>query len=391
MREDAVVGVLLDEHRQLKEFIDTTSVKTPYLVLDTGIAAARYRRLTDAFARARVFYAVKANPEPALVRTLARCGSSFDVASVAEVDLCLAEGVDPNDLSYGNPVKKVEHIAYAYQRGVRTFVLDSESELHKLAEHAPGASVFCRVLASSAGAQWPLSNKFGCSQDMAVELLVEAKSRGLHPIGVSFHVGSQQLDPFRWAPSVACAAEVFDAVGRCGIELTTLNIGGGFPAAYTELILPIEAYAEAIEFAVLRHFGGSVPELVIEPGRYIAAEAGILRAQVVLVSRKNHDDDVRWIYLDVGRFGGLAETEGEAIRYQLDTGRDGPVGPVIIAGPTCDSIDVLYQKSDYRLPRDLRAGDHLNIMTAGAYTATYSSVGFNGFPALNTICIGEGS
>jgi len=364
--------------------------QTPYLILEPEVAAGQFHRLAKAFENTKIFYAVKANPEPRIIRRLVASGSSFDVASPAEIDLCLSEGAAPGQLSYGNTIKKAKDIRYAYQRGVRLFVFDSDAELHKIAENAPGTAVFCRLLASSAGAQWPLSRKFGCSPEMAAALLIKARELGLRPIGVSFHVGSQQLDPSRWDPSIADAARVFNDVRAHGIHLELLNCGGGFPADYSEPVKPIEDYADAIRQSVSTHFGAGAPELAIEPGRYIAAEAGVLRAEVVLVSNKSYQDDVRWVYLDIGRFGGLAETEGEAIQYKIVTDKDDqPMGPVRIAGPTCDSVDILYQTTPYRLPLDLKPGDHVEILATGAYTTTYSSVGFNGFAPLATFCIGD--
>jgi len=363
---------------------------TPYLLLDPKVAATQYHRLARAFPDTQIYYAVKANPEPRLIRRLAEAGSSFDVASTAEIDICLSQGADPQMLSYGNTIKKAKDIHYAYQRGVRMFVFDSEDELRKLAENAPGAQVFCRLLASSAGAQWPLSRKFGCSPDMAVDLLAMAPSLGLNPIGVSFHVGSQQLDPSRWDPSVADAAQVFQALRKVGIELDFLDVGGGFPVGYLDPVLPIDDYGQAILGAISRHFGETKLRLAIEPGRYVAAETGMIRAEVVLVSRKSYEEDLRWVYLDIGRFGGLAETEGEAIRYQIVTAHDGQVtGPTAIAGPTCDSVDVMYKDTPYELPLALRSGDYVDILSTGAYTTTYSSVGFNGFAPLATFCIGD--
>lgn len=375
-------------HERLLSFLDETPRQTPYLAFDTGIAADRYQRIATAFDPAGVFYAVKANPLPELVRLLVGLGACFDVASRAEIDLCLAAGADPATLSYGNTVKKATDIAYAHRRGIRLFVFDSESELAKLAEHAPGASVLCRLLASSDGARWPLSRKFGCEPRMAVDLLERAQRLGLDPHGIAFHVGSQQLHPERWDPSIAQAAGVFAELRARDVQLRTLNIGGGFPVGYTQPVLPIEAYAQTILESVERHFGPDRPAVMLEPGRYVCAEAGVLRTEVVLVSRKSYEEERRWVYLDVGRFGGLAETEGEAIQYQLVSSRDGArTGPVVIAGPTCDSVDILYQRADYRLPLDLAPGDHVDVLAAGAYTTTYSSVAFNGFPPLATHCV----
>jgi ornithine decarboxylase len=364
---------------------DATELTTPFLHIDVSIAAQQYHRIAGAFAGGSVHYAVKANPEPLLLRALVEAGSKFDVASRPEIDLCLAAGAGPGDLSYGNTIKKASDIAYAYERGVRVFAFDSKAELDKLARHAPGASVLCRMLASSRGALWPLSRKFGCSPDMATDLLRRAARLGLDPAGVCFHVGSQQLDPGRWEPSVALAAQVFAALP--GLPLRTLNAGGGFPVDYLATPAPVGDYATAITAAVTRHFP-TPPALMIEPGRYIAAPAGVLHTEVVLVSRKSYGPEPRWVYLDVGRFGGLAETEGEAIQYRLTTDHDGsPTGPVILAGPTCDSVDVLYERTRYELPLALEPGDVVRIHGTGAYTTTYASVGFNGFPPLRAICV----
>ena len=367
---------------------------TPYLVIDVAVATAQYRRIAAAFTGTQVYYAVKANPEPALLRELVVAGSRFDVASRSEIDLCLAAGAEPSALSYGNTIKKIGDIGYAYARGVRLFAFDSAAELDKIAKYAPGSAVLCRLLASSEGARWPLSRKFGCVPEMAADLMRHAARRGLDPAGLCFHVGSQQLDPARWAPSIACAAEIFARLRADGIALRILNAGGGFPVDYRTRAAPIEEYAAAVDAAVDRYFGTGPgrPAVMIEPGRYVAAPAGVLHAEVVLVAHKSYGDEPRWVYLDVGRFGGLAETEDEAIRYQIDTGRDAtPAGPAIVAGPTCDSVDILYQRTPYNLPLDLRAGDVVRILGTGAYTATYSSVGFNGFPPLRTICTGSGS
>jgi len=365
------------------------ATQTPCLVIDVAVAAAQHRRIAAAFPDGHVHYAVKANPEPALVRRLVTAGCRFDVASPSEIDLCLDAGADPATLSYGNTIKKAQDIAYAYRRGVHLFAFDSWAELEKIAIHAPGATVLCRILASSRGARWPLSRKFGCAPDMAVDLLRRAARLGLDAAGVAFHVGSQQLTPARWDPSIAIAADVFAQLRAEGINLRLLNAGGGFPVDYLARPAPITDYAAEINEALNRHFGPARPQLMIEPGRYIAAPAGVLHTEVVLISQKSYGIEPRWVYLDVGRFGGLAETEGEAIQYRLTTPHDGSnrVGPVVLAGPTCDSVDILYERTRYDLPMDLRVGDILRIEGTGAYTATYASVGFNGFPPLRTVCV----
>jgi ornithine decarboxylase len=372
---------------RLRRFLDDQRPPTPCLVLDLEVVVDRYRELRAALPEATVYYAVKANPEPAMLRALVRAGSSFDVASPGEIDVALAAGAPADRLSYGNTIKKQRDIAYAYRRGVRLFAFDSLAELEKLAVAAPGASVFCRILATGEGADWPLSRKFGCEPAMAADLLQVAAALGLDPCGVSFHVGSQQRDPDRWDAPVAQASALFETLAAAGIPLRLVNLGGGFPAQYQAAVPGIDRYAQAIGDAVRRHFGSTTPDLIVEPGRYLAGDAGVLCTEVVLVSRKAYGEARRWVFLDAGVFGGLAETLGEAIKYRIVTSVDGgPAGPVVIAGPTCDSMDVLYQSYEYHLPEALEAGDRVLFLSAGAYTRSYCSVGFNGFEPLPVFC-----
>jgi ornithine decarboxylase len=348
----------------------------------------QYRRLQGALPEAAIYYAVKANPEPPVLRLLRELGSYFDVASPKEIDLCLEAGIDAARISYGNTIKKRTDIAYAFDRGVRIYAFDSIAELEKLADLAPGSEVFCRILTSNDGAEWPLSRKFGCEIEMAADLLKLAPSLGLDPTGVVFHVGSQQKHPRQWDEALALTARLFHELEADGLKLRTVNLGGGFPARYRTDVPPVESYAQAIRRAMSYHFRNDLPEMIVEPGRYVVGDAGVLRSEVVLVSWKREGDDKRWVFVDIGIFGGLAEAMGEAIKYEIVTSRDGgPVGPVVIAGPTCDSVDILYEHADYRLPLALQAGDTIDILSTGAYTTTYSSIGFNGFPPLQAYCI----
>src|SRR5207253_7422011 len=185
---------------------------------------------------------------------LAGKGSRFDVASPAEIALCLANGATPDRLSFGNTIKKERDIAFAYQRGIRLFAFDSEAELAKLARQAPGARVFCRILVSCEGADWPLSRKFGCTPEMAVTLLRKARELGLDPYGISFHVGSQQTDLGQWDGAVGTAAHMFSLLAEADIDLRMVNIGGGFPAHYRGEVPAVEQYAQAVMAAITRHF-----------------------------------------------------------------------------------------------------------------------------------------
>jgi len=370
-------------NEKIARFLVDQQPETPCLVVDLDIVADNYRTLRGAMPLADIFYAVKANPAPKILRVLSDLGSSFDGASIHEIERCLDAGIAAERLSFGSTIKKARDIAAARAHGVRLFAFDSAGELDKLAAEAPGARVFCRILMEGIGADWPLSDKFGCDVEMAAELLIEAARRGLEPYGVSFHVGSQQRDIDQWDVALGRTAMVFSALSAAGIELKMVNIGGGFPARYRGDVEPPEAYAAGIMTAMTRHFGNRLPEMIVEPGRGIVGDAGLIQTEVVLISRKSRSNERRWVYLDVGKFGGLPEVMDEAIQYRLRTPRDGGrEGPVIIAGPTCDEVDMLYEKSGYTLPLGLAIGDKIEILSAGAYTATYASIGFNGFPPL---------
>ncbi len=373
--------------KKIARFLAERRPATPCLVMDLDMVADNYRDLRAAVPEAAIYYAIKANPAPEVLALLARLGSCFDTASVNEIDMVLATGAGPERISFGNTIKKQSDIAAAFERGVRLYALDSEGELDKLAAAAPGSKVFCRILTSGVGADWPLSRKFGCDIEMARDLLVAAKDRGVVPHGVSFHVGSQQRDPAQWDEAIAQAAWVFRECEARGVQLNMLNMGGGFPTRYRRDIPGMPAYGAAIRESLSRHFGNRLPEIIVEPGRQMVGDAGIIQTEVVLISRKAKNDPRRWVYLDIGKFGGLAETMDEAIQYPITTPRRGKVERVIIAGPTCDSADVLYEKADYRLPLDLAVGDKLEIRGAGAYTTTYASVAFNGFEPLKCYCV----
>jgi ornithine decarboxylase len=368
---------------KIQRFIEERRPQTPFLVVDLEVIEQNYLEFRRTMPEAEVFYAIKANPAPEILDLLVELGSSFDCASLPEIDMALAAGAPPERISFGNTIKKAGDIAGAYARGVRLFAFDSDAELDKLAKHAPGSRVFCRILTSNEGAEWPLSRKFGCEKDMALELLTRAKSLGVTPWGVSFHVGSQQTDPTQWETALADAAWLFHELEKRDIQLGLVNLGGGFPTFYRKKLMSTEQYGATIRRAVLTAFGNRLPQqIIIEPGRGLVGNAGQLTAEVVLVSKKSVNDNKRWVYLDIGRFGGLAEAMDDGIHYKITSERSGALEPVILAGPTCDSVDVMYEKADYTLPADLEAGDVVTIHATGAYTTTYSAVAFNGFAPL---------
>ena len=261
---------------KLERFL-LTRPPSPVLAVDLDVIQAKYRELRTHFPTASIYYAVKANPATEVVALLAAMGSSFDIASPSELDLCLELGVHPASLSYGNTIKKAVDIEYAFRSGVRRFVFDSEAELRKLGKHARGALVICRIQTSGENAGWPLSKKFGCDIEMASDLLLMTRDLGLKAIGISFHVGSQQTDPTQWKKPLRETAGLFHKLARRGIALDIVNIGGGFPVPYEGSVPPVCQFAGAIAEAMNDAFGDSKPKLMLEPGR---SRAGL--AQVAL-------------------------------------------------------------------------------------------------------------
>jgi ornithine decarboxylase len=373
---------------RIREFLKHRTENGPCLVVDLDVVRENYQNFAKALPDTQVFYAVKANPAPEILKLLASLGCCFDVASVSETNDALAAGATPDRISYGNTIKKESEIEAAFKLGVTLFAIDCEAEVEKVARAAPGSRVICRIHCDGSGSEWPLSRKFGCEPDYAADILELAYKRGLVPHGISFHVGSQQHNVEAWDRALASTAAIFRSCAERGINLAMVNLGGGFPAKYIRKTPKLESYGKAIFKSLRKHFGNSLPNTIVEPGRGLVGNAGIIEAEVVLIAKRSPEDEVRWVYLDIGKFHGLAETIGESIRYPIRTSKDrDETAPCIIAGPTCDSVDVLYEKTPYPLPVSLAIGDKVLIEAAGAYTTTYSSVGFNGYPPLRQYVI----
>jgi ornithine decarboxylase len=373
---------------RIREFLKHRKTEGPCLVVDLDVVRDNFVNFAKALPDTKVYYAVKANPAPEILKMLVALGSNFDVASIAETEAVLAAGATPDRISYGNTIKKESEIAAAHKLGIALFAIDCEAEVEKVARAAPGARVICRIVCDGSGAEWPLSRKFGCEPDYAADILEHAHKLGLVAYGLSFHVGSQQHNVEAWDRALASTASVFKTCAERGINLSVVNLGGGFPAKYLRKTPRLETYGRAIFKALRKHFGNNIPNTIIEPGRGLVGNAGLIEAEVVLIAKRNREDELRWVYLDLGKFHGLAETIGESIRYPIKTGKDkDEMAPCVIAGPTCDSVDVLYEKTPYPLPVTLSIGDKVILEACGAYTTTYSSVGFNGYPPLKQYVI----
>ncbi len=368
-------------------YLDHHKPATPCLVIDLTEVEKAYRRLKTCLPEADIYYAVKANPAPDIITRLVKLGCCFDAASIPEIDVCLAAGADAENISYGNTIKKTVDIARAYALGVRLFAFDSREELAKMKHHAPGVRVFCRILLANRVAGWPITDKFGCSADMAVALIGQAKEYGLHPAGISFHVGSQQTDLGPWGHALKTTAELFDRLRAQGLDIGMVNMGGGLPVEYCTATPTIEDYAGCLRQAIATYFPDHRPKIILEPGRFLVATAGVIESEIVTVAHKSAETDYRWIYLDVGTNGGLIEAINHNIRYPIRAlGPARRCGPVAVAGPTCDWADII-RRDGVELPLDLQAGDRLRLLNTGAYTASCATVAFNGFAPLKILCI----
>ena len=373
-----------EEWQRFREISD--DFPTPNIFINLDTIRKSYEELKTVLPYGNIYYAVKANPGVPVIRLLDELGSCFDIASRYELDKVLALGIAPDRLSYGNTIKKATDVKYFYDKGVRLFATDSKEDLKNIAEKAPGSKVFVRILIENQStADWPLSRKFGCYPDMAYDLLVLARDKGLVPYGISFHVGSQQRDIGQWNDAIAKTKYLFESLeDEEGIKLQMINMGGGFPAHYIQPTNKLEEYASEITRYLNDDFS-DIPRIIFEPGRSITGDSGILTSEVVLVSHKNNTSLSRWVYLDAGKFNGLIETLDESIKYPVVCDKDGgKEGDVILAGPTCDSVDIMYEDFKYKLPIDLKPGDKLYFLTTGAYTSSYASVEFNGFPPIKT-------
>ncbi|PIU57289.1 MAG: type III PLP-dependent enzyme [Chloroflexi bacterium CG07_land_8_20_14_0_80_51_10] len=349
--------------------------KTPFLAIDKKVIQHKFEQFQNAMTHARIFYAVKTNSHRRIVETLQALGSGFEVASAEELDLLLRCGVPPQRIISSNPIKIASFIEAAYGAGVQYFAFDSHDEIEKLAKLAPGSSVYLRLSVSNEDSQWPLSRKFGVETEQTVELLTHAARRSLVPWGITFHVGSQCIDGASWVNAIEKSKLAWDMARREGIELRMLNIGGGFPIEYTDSVPSIDRIAKAINEALKGAFPEDI-EIFVEPGRAFVGEAGILVSTVIAKAKRNGEN---WLYLDIGVFNGLMESIG-GIQYAMTADRDGPAHKWVVAGPSCDSFDVI--SNEVELP-DLEIGEKVYISSAGAYTTVYASR-FNGFPIPKT-------
>ena len=343
----------------------------PFLILDNAIVREKVRRFRAAMPRVRPHYAVKANPDRRVLKVLMQEGCSFEIASTAELDLLLSIGADATEVFYSNPMKSRQSIAYAAEKGVEWYVVDSVDELRRVHEIKSDARMYLRIATPNIGSDWPLSGKFGAGAAETREIVATAAKLGADLAGATFHVGSQCRNPENWRVGIEKTRTLFDTMAKAGLKPRMLDIGGGFPVRHVKPIPSIEVIGEVVNEA-LKAFPAEV-RVVAEPGRYMVSDAAYFVCRVIGTATRGGK---RWMHWDAGLFGGVIETT-EGLKYRIRTERSGPDTPWHIAGPTCDSVDVILR--DEPLPSDLQEGDFIYLRNAGAYTTAYASE-FNGFP-----------
>ena len=367
--------------------LNAIEAPTPFLACDLNVFADKVTRFQDAMPGVRPFYAVKCNAMPEILATARDLGVGFEVASLGELRMLQALDIDPADVLYSNTVKPAEHIRQSAAAGLWRFAFDSEGELHKIASQAPGAAVFVRVRVDDTNSVFPLSRKFGAEFHAARALMHVARDLGLRPYGINFHVGSQCTTAASYVHAIGAAGRLMGQLAGDGMRMEMLDIGGGFPARYGDLVPTIDQIGRVVTAALDEHLPYQPTLVAAEPGRHLAAEAAVMAATVLGREERSGED---WLYLDVGAYNGLMETQQSVgqWRFPLWSSRPDhgvvPHVPYTITGPTCDSADTMFYSTP--LPVTMAEGDRLYIASAGAYTLSYASH-FNGFPPPQTVIV----
>lgn len=361
------------------EFLETLSYETPFFIFSKKRIRDNLQKFKRLFPGSSIHYAIKANAEPQVLKTLADAGCGFEVASKYELNMLKEIKIPPKKIIYGTAVKPSSHIKEFYEYGVDRFAFDSLPELEKIVSLAPRSRVYIRVIANDTGSIFKFSEKFGAEVQNVVPFLLRVKELGLYPYGISFHVGSQASDPKAWANTIENLRPIIKELKERGIRIDVLNLGGGYPCKYSssENVPDLKEIAQNIheQYRKLE----SKPKLIIEPGRGIIADTAILVTSVIArIARKGNI----WLFLDGGCYNALFETMAYqgSTRYSVTSMRpveDSGESMFALAGPTGDSQDIITREA--LLPADIEVGDKLIFHNVGAYSLTTISR-FNGFP-----------
>lgn len=360
------------------EFIRNSDQEPPYLLIDKARVRQKVHSIGSNINNAEVYYAVKANPDVGVLKLINSLGIGFEIASEGEMSVLESIGVASNRMITSNPIKSFRFLRMAAASGVNYFSYDSEAEVLKMKEYTPGANVYVRLTVPNEGSEWPLSKKFGVEVEQAEELLLLAKKKGLNPIGITFHVGSQCTNMYNWNSALDKARDLWERAEKAGIRLSMLNIGGGYPIRYTKDVVGISAIEKNINKAIAGKFPKRT-RILIEPGRSVIGDAGIFVTKVI---GKTCRGDEEWLSIDAGVFNGLMESIG-GIKYSYIVEGSKETKKWTLAGPSCDSFDVI--EKNIFLPEPA-VGNYILILSAGAYTISYASE-FNGFSIPKTVLI----
>ncbi|MCX6745265.1 MAG: type III PLP-dependent enzyme [Candidatus Parcubacteria bacterium] len=364
---------------KVKQKFNINEIHKPSMVIDSSIITAKYHALKNLVDGLELYYSVKTNPHIEVIRLLEKLGSGFEVSSHPEMMELINLGIPANRIIIGNTLKVPKMIEEAHKYGINYFAYDSETEVQKLAKYAPGSNVSLRVSVDNTGSDWPLSKKFGSAMSQALDLLKYAKAHGLNPHGLTFHVGSQCLNPLAWSNALMTIAEVYFQAKRNGIKIEVINMGGGFPSKLIKNIPEMEHIRENINKTIKEIFASEDLKFYIEPGRGLVGQAALMIASVIGKATRGAEN---WLILDIGVYNGLLEAVA-GIEYEFVSDREisglthrDDLIPYSIGGPTCDSWDTIV--TNYHLPKDLEVGDVIYILNTGAYTVC-EATRFNGF------------
>jgi ornithine decarboxylase len=343
---------------------------TPLLVLSMEQVERNYAFLSEQLPGVKLYYAVKANPHKGIIRKLTELGSYFDVASDGEMQYLTEMGIAPERMVYANPVKTPNGLKVAKETGIYKFTFDSESEISKMAKAIPGGSVLLRVRVDNPKALVDLNKKFGAHPDDAMHLLQEARRQGLDVAGLCFHVGSQSSSADAHLVALKTCRRLFDEAEAAGFNLHILDIGGGFPIPTITESIDIVEMLQVIREAVQQYFPDT--EIWAEPGRFMCGTVSNLITSVIGTQQR---DGKQWYFLDDGLYGTFSGVIFDHWDFELETFKNSDPIPAIFAGPSCDSLDIMFYD---KLVAPLTLNDLILVPNCGAYTSASATV-FNGF------------
>jgi len=355
---------------------------SPLMLIQEDTLEKQFRIFRKTLPEVTPYYAIKANPYPGIIKKFIELGAGFDVASANEMNTVLELGASPEKIIFANTIKSNEDIKIVHKKKVKLMTFDNEPELYKIAKYCPGAKVIIRIKVANVGSIVELSLKFGADPEQSISLLKKARSLGLKPIGVSFHVGSQCTNAENYLQALEISSAIFNEAKQSGIFLNILDIGGGFPIKHFEHDnhLTFERMATQIRKKMQRLFDKNV-KFIAEPGRFFAGPAGILITQVIGRAFRNNKN---YYYLNDGLYGDFSGIVFDHCKYEFKTLNRGQRFLSTLAGPTCDSFDTISLSED--LP-ELDVGNVVYVKNIGAYSCASAVPNFNGFkPAKIVMC-----